>query len=72
MDSALVSAFVGAQVGRLQLAAAGVLMRMNAEASGLSADVPSSVRQLVDAADQSAQRLANLAAGMGTNLDIRV
>jgi hypothetical protein len=72
MDSALVSAFVGAQVGRLQLAAAGALMRMNAGAFGLNADVSASVRKLVDAADRSAQRLANVAAGLGSNLDISV
>jgi hypothetical protein len=72
MESTLVSAFVGAQLGQLQLAAAGALMRMNKEASGLNADVSASVRQLVDAADQSAQRLANVAAGIGGNLDISV
>ncbi len=70
MDSTLVSAFIGAQVGRLQLAAAGALMHMHSEAAGLSADISASVKKLVDAANQNAQRLANVAAGIGRNLDI--
>jgi hypothetical protein len=64
MDTSLISAFFGAQVGEMQLAVAARLARMNAP------DMVSSVSQLVDAADQSANSLANVAAGIGTNLDV--
>ena len=64
MDTSLISAFIGAQVGEMQLAVAARLARMNAP------DMVSSVSQLVDAADQSANSLANVAAGIGTNLDV--
>jgi hypothetical protein len=64
MDTSLISAFFGAQVGEMQLAVAARLARMNAP------DMVSSVSRLVDAADQSANSLANVAAGIGTNLDV--
>jgi hypothetical protein len=63
MDLSLVSAFVGAQTGMLQLAVAARLARMNANQG-------SSVANLVDAAQQSFNPLANVAAGIGTNLDV--
>lgn len=64
MDPAsLATALVGAQTGMLQLAVAARLERMNA-------DDASSVVKLIDAAQQSANSLANVAAGVGTNLDI--
>lgn len=47
----------------LQLAVAARLERMNA-------DDASSVVKLIDAAQQNANSLANVAAGVGTNLDI--
>ena len=60
----LISALIGAQTGEMQLAVAARLARMGDPDSG------SSIAQLVGAADQSANSLANVAAGLGTNLDI--
>jgi len=62
-SSSLISAFMSAQVGQLQLAAAGYLAQ-NDPQSG------SSVSQLMDAAQQSMDPLANVAAGIGTSLDV--
>ncbi len=61
--TSLISAFIGAQVGEMQLAVAARLARMNA-------DNASSVTQLIDAAQQSSAPLVNVAAGLGTNLDV--
>jgi hypothetical protein len=63
MDTDLVSALVSAQAGRLQLAVAAQMLRM-------SADSASSVAELVDAAQQNLDPLANVAAGIGANLDV--
>ena len=64
MDAAkLIAAFIGAQTGMLQLAVAARLARMNA---GQGA----AIAQLVDAAQQSIDPLANVAAGIGTNLNV--
>ncbi len=63
MDTSLISAFVGAQASRVQLAVAAQMLRM-------SADSAASVVKLVDAAQQNLDRLANVAAGIGTNLDV--
>jgi hypothetical protein len=64
MDTtSLVSALVGAQTGMMQLAVAARLARMNAENG-------SSIVKLIDAAQQNASSLANVAAGIGTNLDV--
>jgi len=66
MDPAsLASALIGAQVGRVQLAVAGKLLRMDAINE-------QSVVKLIDAAQQNMDRLANVAAGIGGNLDISV
>ena len=62
--TSLITAFMGAQTGMMQLAVAASLARMNA-------DQGASVVKLVDAAQQSLDPLANVAAGMGTNLDVR-
>ncbi len=59
----LVTALVGAQTGMTQLAVAADMARMNQQDS-------SSVVKLVDAAQQNISSLANVAAGVGTNLDI--
>jgi hypothetical protein len=64
MDTSLISAFISAQVGQFQLAVAAQLARTNTQDGGRS------VAQLVDAAQQSFDPLANVAAGIGTNLDI--
>jgi hypothetical protein len=64
-DVGLASAFISASVGQAQLTVAARLLRMNA-------DQEQSVAQLVDAAQQNIDRLANVAAGIGGNLDISV
>jgi hypothetical protein len=63
MDTSLISAFLGAQTGMVQLAVAARLMRMNA-------DQDASVVKLIDAAQQNFAPLANAASGIGTNLDV--
>ena len=70
MNTSLISAFIGAQVGMLQLAVAARLANMDTGVAGLGADNASSIAQLVGAADQSANSLANVAANIGTNLDV--
>ena len=62
-DVSLASAFISATIGQAQLAVAAKLLRMNA-------DQEQSVVKLVDAAQQNLDRLANVAAGIGGNLDI--
>jgi hypothetical protein len=63
MDLSLVTAAIGAQTGNMQLAVAARMLKMNA-------DNAASVVKLIDAAQQSMNTLANVAAGIGTNLDI--
>jgi hypothetical protein len=60
---ALASAFAAAKVGQVQLAIAAKMMRMNAD----SADA---MVKVIEAAQANLDRLANVAAGIGTNLDI--
>src|SRR6202012_5153527 len=61
--ASLATALVGAQTGLLQLAVAARLERGNADAA-------SSVVKLIDAAQASANSLANAAAGTGGNIDV--
>ena len=61
--TSLITALVGAQTGMVQLGVAARLMRMNA-------DQGAAVVKLIDAAQQNIDPLANVAAGLGTNLDI--
>ncbi|MGA8495612.1 MAG: hypothetical protein WB764_09030 [Xanthobacteraceae bacterium] len=61
--TSLITALMGAQTGIVQLAVAARLERMNA-------DQGSSVVKLIDAAQQNFDPLANVAAGIGTNLDV--
>jgi hypothetical protein len=63
MFASIAGAFVAAQVGQLQQAVAAKMMQMNANSS---ADTV----KLLDAAQQNFSRLANVSAGVGTNLDI--
>lgn len=63
--SSLAAAMVGAQMGRVQMAAAAKMMKMNA-------DNAASIIQVIDAAQQNLDKLANAAAGLGQNLDITV
>jgi hypothetical protein len=61
--ASITAAFVAAQASQLQVAAAAKMLKMNADAS---ADVV----KLLEAAQQNLSRLANLATGIGGNLDI--
>ena len=64
MDIAsLASAFIDAQAGQAQLAVAAKILKMNA-------DQEASVAKLLDAAQANFSSLANVAAGIGGNLDI--
>ncbi len=63
MDTSLIAAFAGAQTGMVQLAVAARLARMNANEGA-------SIVKLVDAAQQSIAPLADVAAHLGTNLDV--
>ena len=61
--TSLITALMGAQTGMMQLGVAARLMRMNA-------DQGAAVAKLIDAAQQNIDPLANVAAGIGTNLDV--
>lgn len=63
--SSLAAAMVGAQAGRLQLAAAAKMMKMNA-------DNAASVVQVIEAAQENLNQLSSAASGLGQNLDISV
>jgi hypothetical protein len=66
MDTAaLATALVGAKMGELQFAAAAKMMRMNAKAEA-------SIVQVIEAAQQNIDKLANVAAGLGRNVDFSV
>jgi len=59
----IAAAFIAAQVGQLQQAVAAKMLRMNVDASADTA-------KLLEAAQQNFSRLANVASGVGGNLDI--
>jgi hypothetical protein len=59
----IAAAFVAMQAGQLQEAVAAKMLRMNADASA-------GVVKLLDAASQNFDRLANVANGIGGNLDV--
>jgi len=61
--TSLAAAFIGAQNGSVQATLAAKMLRMNADAEQAVAD-------LLAAAQQNLERLANVAAGVGGNLDI--
>ena len=63
--SSLAAAMVGAQLGRVQMAAAAKMMKMNA-------DNAASIIQVIEAAQENLDQLANAAAGLGQKLDITV
>jgi hypothetical protein len=64
MDTtALASAFVGAKAAEVQMAVAAKMMKMNADAA-------QSIVQVIEAAQENLNRLANVAAGIGGNVDI--
>ena len=61
--SSIATAVIATSMAKVQLAVAAKIMRMNA---GNEA----AVAQLIDAADRSAATLANVAEGIGRNLDV--
>jgi hypothetical protein len=64
MDAAsLASAIMAARTSQIQMAVAAKMMKINADAA-------KSVADLIDAASQNMNRLANVAASIGQNLDI--
>jgi hypothetical protein len=66
MDVAsIAAAFIAQQAGQLQTAAAAKMLRMNA-------DTAQDAVKLLEAAQQNFNRLANVASGVGVNLDVTV
>lgn len=66
MDVAsIASAFIAAQMAQVQTAVAAKMMKMNADSAA-------DVAKLLDAASQNMNQLANVATGVGGNLDITV
>ena len=64
MDIAsIAAAFVAQQAGQLQMAVAAKMLRMNAQSAN-------DVAKLLEAAQQNFNRLANVASGVGENLDV--
>ena len=63
MDMSLIGAILGAQSGMTQVALATDVVRMNAASDG-------AIVKLLDAANQNAKSLANVAEGVGSKLDI--
>ena len=63
MIASIAAAFVAAQASQLQQAVAAKMLQMNANASADTA-------KLLDSAQQNFSRLANVAGGIGGNLDI--
>jgi hypothetical protein len=62
---AIETALVGAKTAEIQLAIAAKMLRMNADAAA-------SAGKIIDAAQTNMDSLANVAAGIGANLDISV
>lgn len=64
MDVAsIAAAFIASTVGQMQTAVAAKMLKMNADGAANAA-------KLLDAAAQNFNRLANVASGIGQNLDI--
>ena len=59
----LISAVLGSRAGQVQLGFAQKMLAMNVDASR-------SVVKMIDAAQQSLGRLANVGPGIGTNVDM--
>jgi len=60
--TSLAAALAGAQMSNVQMAIAAKMLRMNADAA-------SGIVQVLDAAQQNLASLANVAAGIGQNLN---
>ena len=65
MDASLASAFIGARMAQAQMIVAAKMLRMNADSA-------QSVVKLIDAAQHNFNALANVAAGIGTSVDLSV
>jgi hypothetical protein len=61
--SSIAAALVGSQMSNVQMALAAKMLRMNADAA-------SAIVQVLDAAQQNLASLANVAQGVGQNLNI--
>ena len=61
--TSIAAAMAGAQMSDAQMAIAAKMLRMNA-------DTASAIVQVLDAAQQNLASLANVAAGVGQNLNI--
>jgi hypothetical protein len=61
--SGVAQAMVGAQAADTQMSLAAIMLKMNASAAGAIADV-------LDKAQQNLQSLANVAEGVGQNVNI--
>jgi Putative motility protein len=64
MDMSLVSGFLAAQAGNLQMQVATTILKSNMDAE------KSAVMTLLGTGQQNASSLANVAAGIGGNLDV--
>jgi len=64
MDAgSIAAAFVAQQAGQVQMAVAAKMLRMNAQSAN-------DVAKLLEAAQQNFDQLANVASGVGANLDV--
>ncbi len=61
--TSIAAALAGAQMSNVQMAIAAKMLRMNADAA-------SGIVQVLDAAQRNLASLANVAAGVGQNLNI--
>jgi hypothetical protein len=61
--TSIAAAMAGAQMSNVQMAIAAKMLRMNADAA-------SAIVQVLDAAQKNIANLANVAAGVGQNLNI--
>ena len=61
--TSIAAALAGSQMSNVQMAIAAKMLRMNADAA-------SGIVQVLDAAQRNLASLANLAAGVGQNLNI--
>jgi len=64
MDMSLIGAALGAQAGNIQMQVAASIMKSNADAQKFA------VATLLGAAQDNLSSLANVASGIGGNLDI--
>lgn len=66
MDMSLISGLLAAQAGSMQMQVAATVLKSNMDSE------KSAVMTLLGAGEQNASSLANVAAGIGGNLDVSV